>query len=64
MQRETLDAMWQAISENKKPFTDYLFRKADLMGKDKLGWEDIKLGSQSVIANQNLILLTKGQLLS
>ncbi|GEL67798.1 M3 family oligoendopeptidase [Marinilactibacillus psychrotolerans] len=42
MQRETLDAMWQAISENKKPFTDYLFRKADLMGKDKLGWEDIE----------------------
>ncbi|API89970.1 oligoendopeptidase [Marinilactibacillus sp. 15R] len=42
MRKETLDAMWQAISDNKAPFTSYLSRKAALLGKDKLGWQDVE----------------------
>ncbi|WP_208558648.1 M3 family oligoendopeptidase [Marinilactibacillus kalidii] len=42
MKQETLDAMWQAIAENKKPFTQYLSRKAALLGKDTLSWVDVE----------------------
>ena len=41
MKQETLDAMWGAISKNKKPFVQYLERKAKLIGKDKLDWYDL-----------------------
>ncbi len=41
MKQETLDVMWQAISENKAPFVDYLSRKAQLLGKEKLAWHDV-----------------------
>jgi oligoendopeptidase F len=41
MKQETLDAMWGAISKNKKPFVQYLDRKAKLIGKDKLDWYDL-----------------------
>src|SRR5699024_3364882 len=41
MTEETLDAMWGAVSNNKKPFTDYLRQKAKMLGMDKLGWEDV-----------------------
>ncbi|CAN7561986.1 M3 family oligoendopeptidase [Rossellomorea sp. LjRoot5] len=41
MKQETLDAMWGAISKNKKPFVQYLNRKAKLIGKDKLDWYDL-----------------------
>lgn len=41
MKQETLDVMWQAISEHKQPFADYLTRKAQILGKDKLAWHDI-----------------------
>ncbi len=40
MKQETLDAMWGAISKNKAPFVDYLNRKAQLLGKEKLDWFD------------------------
>lgn len=42
MKRETLDAMWNAISENKYPFVIYLNRKAQLLGKEKLAWQDVE----------------------
>lgn len=42
MKRETLDAMWKAISDNKQPFVDYLNRKAQLLGKEKVAWQDIE----------------------
>lgn len=42
MKQETLDAMWQAIAENKAPFTDYLSRKAALLGKAQLSWQDVE----------------------
>src|SRR5699024_11677278 len=41
MSKETLDAMWGAVANNKKPFTDYLEQKAKILGMEKLGWEDV-----------------------
>lgn len=41
IKRETLDAMWQAIGGNKRPFLSFLDRKAALMGKGKLAWYDV-----------------------
>ena len=40
MKQETLDTMWKAVSDHKQPFVDYLNRKAQLLGKDKLSWQD------------------------
>lgn len=41
MSRETLQAMWCAVANNKKPFADYLEQKAKMLGMEKLGWEDV-----------------------
>lgn len=41
MQKETLDSMWNVISEYKKPLTEYLKRKAELLGVEKLSWYDL-----------------------
>ncbi|KIL48275.1 M3 family oligoendopeptidase [Jeotgalibacillus soli] len=38
MKQETLDAMWGAITKNKQPFADFLTRKAQLNGKEKMSW--------------------------
>jgi oligoendopeptidase F len=38
MKKETLDAMWGAISKNKAPFVKYLDRKAKMLGKEKMDW--------------------------
>ncbi|MEI5994245.1 M3 family oligoendopeptidase [Candidatus Enterococcus mansonii] len=40
MQKETLDAMWTTIEKNKQPFIDFLTRKAQLLGKEKMDWQD------------------------
>lgn len=41
MKKETLDAMWEVISDNKKPFVQFLDRKAKLLGLEKLSWYDL-----------------------
>ncbi|ASK63690.1 oligoendopeptidase [Virgibacillus phasianinus] len=41
MKQETLDAMWKAISRNKQPFVQFLQRKAELLGREKLSMYDI-----------------------
>ncbi len=41
MEKETLEAMWAAVSENKEWFTAYLKRKAELLGLEKLSWFDV-----------------------
>lgn len=41
MQAQTLDAMWAAINRHKAPFVDYLRRKAQLLGVEKLSWHDV-----------------------
>lgn len=41
MSKDTLDAMWGAIIDNKAPFVNYLERKAKLLGVEKLSWYDL-----------------------
>ncbi|WP_026905931.1 M3 family oligoendopeptidase [Paucisalibacillus globulus] len=41
MKKETLDAMWNAITNNKEHFVMYLNKKAELLGKEKLSIYDI-----------------------
>ena len=40
LQKETLEVMWATIQKNKQPFVDYLTRKAQLFGKEKMDWQD------------------------
>ncbi len=41
MKKETLDAMWTAISKNKQPFVKFLKHKAGLLGLEKLSMYDV-----------------------
>ncbi|MFC4388003.1 M3 family oligoendopeptidase [Gracilibacillus marinus] len=41
MKKETLDAMWSAVSKKKKTFLQFLETKARLLGLEKLGWQDV-----------------------
>ncbi|MEW9700624.1 M3 family oligoendopeptidase [Paenibacillus sp. SI8] len=41
MQEQTLNVMWDVIDRNKAIFVDYLNRKAQLLGVDKLAWVDV-----------------------
>ncbi|KXZ17651.1 M3 family oligoendopeptidase [Bacillus nakamurai] len=41
MKQETLDAMWQVITDHKQPFVEYLNRKASLLGLERLNWYDV-----------------------
>jgi oligoendopeptidase F len=41
MKKETLEAMWEVISDNKEPFVQFLDRKAKLLGLEKLSWYDL-----------------------
>lgn len=40
MSEKTLQTMWQVITKNKQHFIDYLTRKAQLFGKEKMDWQD------------------------
>lgn len=42
MSKQTLDTMWQVVDENKDLMIKYLQRKAKLMGKDTIGWQDVE----------------------
>jgi oligoendopeptidase F len=42
MQRETLDAMWSAITNRKAVLLKFLEKKAELLGLEKLTWYDIQ----------------------
>ena len=41
MSKETLDAMWTAVSNHKQPFIEFLNQKAKILGMEKLGWQDV-----------------------
>jgi pepF/M3 family oligoendopeptidase len=41
MKKETLDAMWTAITDNKKYFVEFLNKKAELLGLEKLNMYDV-----------------------
>lgn len=38
MKQETLDAMWQAITNHKAPFVQFLTHKANMLGRDSMDW--------------------------
>ncbi|MGK4143864.1 M3 family oligoendopeptidase [Weissella paramesenteroides] len=40
MSRTTLDTMWQVVDDNKDMFKPYFERKAQLLGLEKIGWQD------------------------
>lgn len=40
LKQETLDTMWATIQANKQPIVDFLTRKAQLFGKEKMDWQD------------------------
>ena len=40
MTRETLDTMWSAITQRKSCVVDYLKKKAELLGVERLSWFD------------------------
>lgn len=42
MQKETLEAMWGVIADNKEPFVRFLNRKASMLGLEKLSWYDLE----------------------
>lgn len=41
MSEDTLTAMWSAVDMQKQTFIDYLNQKAQLLGMEKLGWQDV-----------------------
>lgn len=41
MEKETLDTMWDTISQNKDKIVQYFERKAQLLDLDKLSWLDV-----------------------
>ncbi|WP_078545496.1 M3 family oligoendopeptidase [Litchfieldia alkalitelluris] len=41
MSKETLETMWDVITEHKGAFVEYLDRKAQLLGLEKLSWYDL-----------------------
>lgn len=42
MSKETLDAMWGAIEKHKQPFYNFLQKKAEILGLEKLAWQDVE----------------------
>lgn len=38
---ETVEAMWQAVADNKDTFVAFLNRKKELLGLDELNWQDV-----------------------
>jgi pepF/M3 family oligoendopeptidase len=40
MQEKTLQVMWDTIDKNKEKFLQYFARKAKLLGKDTMEWQD------------------------
>lgn len=41
MSQKTLDTMWKVVDANKDVLIDFLNRKAQLIGKEQIGWEDV-----------------------
>ena len=41
MSKETLEAMWSAVSTHKGAFIQFLNQKAKILGMEKLGWQDV-----------------------
>ncbi|WP_067726792.1 M3 family oligoendopeptidase [Oceanobacillus damuensis] len=52
IEEDTLDAMWGAVNKHKKTFTDYLDKKAEMLGETKLNaynfWAPITENKQQI----------------
>ncbi len=52
LQRGTLDAMWAAVTARKSCLADYLKKKAELLGLERLSWFDLQAPLPSIGAVQ------------
>ncbi|MBI1314339.1 oligoendopeptidase F [bacterium] len=50
MTRETLDTMWRTIGERKSCLVDYLQKKVELLGVERLAWWDLQAPLATVSA--------------
>ncbi|MFD2446142.1 M3 family oligoendopeptidase [Bacillus sp. CGMCC 1.16607] len=41
MSKKTLETMWEVISDYKKPLVEYMNKKAQMLGLEKLSWYDL-----------------------
>ena len=63
MTKETLNAMWTAVANNKQPFVDFLNQKAKVLGMEKLGWQDVDAPLRLGMQNQPSLLMMKRAIL-
>ncbi|ATP40395.1 pantothenate kinase [Solibacillus sp. R5-41] len=63
MKEETLNAMWSVISKYKKPFSNYLNRKAEMMGDSSMKaynfWAPVTNSNQKIEYDEAAILITE-----
>ncbi|WP_179601513.1 M3 family oligoendopeptidase [Neobacillus driksii] len=63
MKEETMNAMWSVISKYKKPFSNYLKRKAEMMGDSSMKaynfWAPISTNNQKIEYDEAAVLITE-----
>ncbi|MFJ7828495.1 M3 family oligoendopeptidase [Psychrobacillus sp. NPDC096623] len=63
MKEETMNAMWSVISKYKKPFSNYLNRKAEMMGDSSLKaynfWAPVTNSNPKIQYDEAVILITE-----
>jgi oligoendopeptidase F len=63
MKEETMNAMWSVISKYKKPFSNYLKRKAEMMGDSRMKaynfWAPISNNNQKIEYDEAAVLITE-----
>lgn len=63
MKEETMNAMWSVISKYKKPFSNYLKRKAEMMGDSSMKaynfWAPISNNNQKIEYDEAAVLITE-----
>ncbi len=42
LEEQTLNSMWEAVTKIKKPLIKYLEKRASMLGKSKLSWQDLE----------------------
>jgi oligoendopeptidase F len=63
MKEETMNAMWSVISKYKKPFSNYLKRKAEMIGDSSMKaynfWAPISNNNQKIEYDEAAVLITE-----
>lgn len=63
MKEESMNAMWSVISKYKKPFSNYLKRKAEMMGDSSMKaynfWAPISNSNQKIEYDEAAVLITE-----